>query len=101
MARSLAATGHQVTGVDVSEVQIERARLVPAGTFVCADATQVTFPSSSFDAIVCLYALIHSPWPPSHSCCAVRPPGCARQAVGQAACRSGGPPTAMTESHAT
>jgi SAM-dependent methyltransferase len=62
VARSLAAAGYQVTGVDLSEVQIERARhLVPAGTFICADATGVAFPPASFDAIVCLYALIHMP----------------------------------------
>jgi 2-polyprenyl-3-methyl-5-hydroxy-6-metoxy-1,4-benzoquinol methylase len=61
-ARSLAASGYQVTGVDISEVQIEWARrLVPAGTFLRADATQVRFPPESFDAIVCLYALIHMP----------------------------------------
>lgn len=60
--RSLAASGYRVTGVDISEVQIERARhLVPAGTFLRADATQVRFPPGSFDAIVCLYALIHMP----------------------------------------
>jgi SAM-dependent methyltransferase len=62
VARSLAAAGHQVTGVDISEVQIERARhLVPVGTFVRADAAQVVFAPASFDAIVCLYALIHLP----------------------------------------
>jgi 2-polyprenyl-3-methyl-5-hydroxy-6-metoxy-1,4-benzoquinol methylase len=62
VARSLAACGYQVTGVDISEVQIERARrLVPAGTFLRADATEVRFPPGSFDAIVCLYALIHMP----------------------------------------
>jgi SAM-dependent methyltransferase len=58
--RSLAAAGYQVTGVDISDVQIERARrLVPAATFIRADASTVTFPAASFDAIVCLYALIH------------------------------------------
>jgi 2-polyprenyl-3-methyl-5-hydroxy-6-metoxy-1,4-benzoquinol methylase len=62
VARILAASGYQVTGVDISEVQIGRARrLVPAGTFLRADATQVGFPAESFDAIVCLYALIHMP----------------------------------------
>lgn len=62
VARSLTASGYQVTGVDISEVQIERARrLVPAGTFVCADAAQASFPPGSFDAVVCLYALIHMP----------------------------------------
>ncbi|TYK52691.1 class I SAM-dependent methyltransferase [Actinomadura decatromicini] len=62
VARSLAEAGHRVTGVDVSRVQIERARrLVPAATFRQADATQVQFPPNSFDAVVCLYALIHMP----------------------------------------
>lgn len=62
VARSLAAAGHAVTGVDVSGVQIERARrLVPSGTFVRADAAGLDFPGGSFDAVVCLYALIHMP----------------------------------------
>jgi 2-polyprenyl-3-methyl-5-hydroxy-6-metoxy-1,4-benzoquinol methylase len=62
VARSLAAAGHQVTGVDISDVQIDRARhLVPASTFIRADITQLNFPPGSFDAIVCLYALIHMP----------------------------------------
>lgn len=62
VARFLAEAGHQVTGVDISDVQIERAhRLIPAGTFIRADATQLDLPAASFDAVVCLYALIHMP----------------------------------------
>jgi 2-polyprenyl-3-methyl-5-hydroxy-6-metoxy-1,4-benzoquinol methylase len=62
VARTLAAAGYQVTGVDISDVQIERARrLVPAGTFIRADATSATFGPASFDAVVCLYSLIHMP----------------------------------------
>ncbi len=62
VARSLADAGYAVTGVDFSEVQIERARhLVPGATFLRADATDVHFPAASFDAVVCLYALIHMP----------------------------------------
>lgn len=62
VARSLAAAGHQVTGVDISGVQVRRARkLVPAGTFFRADAVAVDFGDDSFDGIVCLYALIHMP----------------------------------------
>ncbi len=62
VARSLAQAGHEVTGVDFSEVQIHRARqLVPGATFIHADATQLQFPPATFDAIVCLYALIHMP----------------------------------------
>jgi 2-polyprenyl-3-methyl-5-hydroxy-6-metoxy-1,4-benzoquinol methylase len=62
VARSLTAEGHGVTGVDLSEVQIRRAReLVPEGSFICADAVTVDLPVASFDAVVCLYALIHIP----------------------------------------
>jgi len=61
-ARLLVDWGMQVTGVDVSPVQIARARaLVPEATFVCADMTTCTFPPSRFAAVVCLYALIHVP----------------------------------------
>lgn len=62
VARSLAVAGHRVTGVDISDVQIERARsLVPDATFIRADATALDLPDESFDAVVCLYALIHMP----------------------------------------
>jgi SAM-dependent methyltransferase len=65
VARSVAAAGHRVTGVDISDVQIERARrLVPSGTFLRADAGDLTseaFGPGSFDAVVSLYALIHMP----------------------------------------
>jgi 2-polyprenyl-3-methyl-5-hydroxy-6-metoxy-1,4-benzoquinol methylase len=62
VARHLAAAGYTVTGVDISEVQIRRARrLVPAATFLNGDITTVSLPEGSFDAVVCLYALIHLP----------------------------------------
>jgi ubiquinone/menaquinone biosynthesis C-methylase UbiE len=62
VARRLTAVGHQVTGVDISDVQIERARsLVPGATFIRADAAALDFPPETFDAVVCLYALIHMP----------------------------------------
>src|SRR5216683_1153232 len=62
VARHLTAAGHQVTGVDISDVQIERARrLVPGATFIREDAAQLRFSPGSFDAIICLYALIHMP----------------------------------------
>ena len=61
VARRLAPR-YEVTGVDFSPVQIERARsLVPGATFVCADMTTIEFPDGAFDAIVCLYAVIHVP----------------------------------------
>jgi SAM-dependent methyltransferase len=62
LARELAASGYAVTGVDLSAVQVDRARqLVPGARFVHGDATQVRFPPSSFDAVVSLYAFIHMP----------------------------------------
>lgn len=62
VARQLTAARHQVTGVDISDVQIERARqLVPAATFIRADAAELDFPPGSFDAVICLYTLIHMP----------------------------------------
>ncbi|MQY14130.1 Ubiquinone biosynthesis O-methyltransferase [Streptomyces sp. RB5] len=62
VARTLAAAGHRVTGVDISDVQIRRAReLVPDAGFVRADMTTLELPEGSLDAVVCLYALIHVP----------------------------------------
>jgi len=61
-AAQLLANRYSVTGVDISPVQIQRARrLVPRGQFICADMTSVAFAAKRFDAIVCLYALIHVP----------------------------------------
>lgn len=61
VARRLARR-YAVTGVDLSPVQVERARtLVPNATFICADMARVAFPDASFDAITCFYALIHLP----------------------------------------
>jgi SAM-dependent methyltransferase len=52
----------QVTGVDISDVQIQRARAhVPQARFVPGDMTRIEFPSESFAGITCLYALIHVP----------------------------------------
>ena len=62
VARDLTAAGHQVTGVDLSDVQVERARrLVPAARFVRADITELHWPANSFDAVIALYSVIHVP----------------------------------------
>lgn len=53
---------YDVVGVDISPVQIARARtLVPTARFLCADMTAVQFEPARFDAVVCLYAIIHVP----------------------------------------
>ncbi|MGH3256226.1 MAG: methyltransferase domain-containing protein [Streptosporangiaceae bacterium] len=62
VARDLAAAGYRVTGVDISEAQINRAReLVPQAEFVRADVTAIDFAPASFDAVICLFVLIHLP----------------------------------------
>jgi 2-polyprenyl-3-methyl-5-hydroxy-6-metoxy-1,4-benzoquinol methylase len=62
VCRRLVDAGFAVTGVDISDVQIGRARrLVPGATFLRADATAVDLPRAGFDAVVSLYLLIHIP----------------------------------------
>lgn len=64
VSRELGGLRHRVVGVDVSDRQIERARrLAPQARFLRADATEVSFPDAAFDAVVCLYMLIHVPLP--------------------------------------
>ena len=56
------AERYQVTGVDISPLQIERARrLVPRARFVCADMAEVEFDPRSFDAAVAFFSLINLP----------------------------------------
>jgi len=53
---------YAVTGIDLSPVQIERARtLVPQAMFVCADMTAADFAPASFDAVVAFYSIINVP----------------------------------------
>ena len=61
-ATKILAERFDVTGVDFSEVQIDRARrLVPAARFVCGDISEQSFPSGSYAAVVSFYAIIHMP----------------------------------------
>jgi SAM-dependent methyltransferase len=61
-ATRMLAERFDVTGVDISDVQVERARrLVPRATFILADMAAVDFPAGSFQAVVCFFALIHVP----------------------------------------
>jgi ubiquinone/menaquinone biosynthesis C-methylase UbiE len=47
------ADGREVTGVDLSAVQIELARRnVPTAMFLQADMTALDFPAASFDAVM-------------------------------------------------
>ena len=61
VARELARFA-QVTGVDLSPRNVERARhLVPDARFQCDDLTTVEFAEHSFDAVVAFYSLINIP----------------------------------------
>ena len=61
VAQELAQHFH-VTGVDLSAVQIARARqLVPQATLLCADMTALQFPPGTFAAVVSFWAIIHLP----------------------------------------
>lgn len=60
--RLLAERGFDVLGLDISGVQIGRAReLVPAARFEQADMTTWQHAPGSFDAVISFYALIHVP----------------------------------------
>lgn len=53
---------HEVTGVDISAVQLRRARaLVPGASFVQADMAHLPFRAAPFDAVVAFYSIIHVP----------------------------------------
>ena len=53
---------HKVTGVDISQTQINLARQnVPTGHFLHGDAGSVEFPPTSFDAVISFYTLEHIP----------------------------------------
>jgi SAM-dependent methyltransferase len=60
--RLMVDAGLTVTGVDISQAQIDRARhLVPEATFICSDIVDLALEPESYDAIVSLYTLIHIP----------------------------------------
>lgn len=52
----------RVTGVDLSDVQVRRARrLVPRARFIRGVLVDVTFPDQTFAAVTALYSLVHVP----------------------------------------
>ncbi|WP_460497452.1 class I SAM-dependent methyltransferase [Glycomyces tarimensis] len=95
VARALAASGHRVTGVDISERQIDAARRnVPGAAFVRADITSLALPAAAFDAVAALYSLIHLPLeeqPPllGRIAASLRPGGALVCATGHAAWTGG------------
>lgn len=62
VTRWLVERGFAVTGVDLSERQLELARrLVPAATFIRADMSELGFEPETFGAVVAFYSIIHVP----------------------------------------
>lgn len=52
----------EVTGVDISPVQIAQAKgNVPDVRFLCGDIMSMSFPDGSFDAVTSFYAVFHIP----------------------------------------
>jgi cyclopropane fatty-acyl-phospholipid synthase-like methyltransferase len=61
-AARIVADLHRYTGVDLSLVQIERAReRIPTGRFIVADVTRVELEPESFDAVMSLFMFGHIP----------------------------------------
>jgi SAM-dependent methyltransferase len=62
VARWLVGRGFAVTGVDLSERQLELARrLVPGAAFVRADMSALDFEPETFGAVVAFHSIIHVP----------------------------------------
>ncbi len=58
----LLAKHFTVTGVDISQRQVERARFaVPGATFIRADIASLRLPRCSFDAVTAFFSIIHVP----------------------------------------
>ena len=62
VARELTARGFAVTGIDLSPVNIERARaLVPTARFECADMTSADLGEAVYEAVVAYHSVINLP----------------------------------------
>ncbi|KAK4701308.1 hypothetical protein P7C70_g4926, partial [Phenoliferia sp. Uapishka_3] len=60
--QQLIAHGFQVTGTDISQIQIELAREhCPGGTFRRGDMMELDFPPESYDVICAFYSIFHLP----------------------------------------
>lgn len=58
----LVSKGHRLTGVDISEKQIELAKVnVPQASYSVGDMLKVKYRADSFDAVVSFYAIFHIP----------------------------------------
>ena len=56
------ASQYELTGVDISEGQLERARAeAPQARFIHGDMTTVEFDAASLDGVIAVYSIIHVP----------------------------------------
>lgn len=54
--------GFEVTGIDLSDAQIKKAKeKLPKGKFLEMDLENINFNDDSFDTIVCLHSIYHTP----------------------------------------
>lgn len=61
-AGEAAARGAEAVGIDIATAMIAEARTrFPAATFREGDAETLDFPDSSFEAVICLFGLLHLP----------------------------------------
>ena len=58
----LVSKGHEITGVDISDKQIELAKInVPQAKYFMKDMSEINFEENSFEAVVSFYAIFHIP----------------------------------------
>jgi len=56
------AERYEVTGIDISNRQVERARRnVPLARFICSDMVSADLPGRSFNGVFAAYSIIHVP----------------------------------------
>jgi SAM-dependent methyltransferase len=61
-ATQILASRFDVTGVDISEVQLDAARRnVPEASFLQADFAEIDFPPGSFEGVTAFYCISHVP----------------------------------------
>jgi SAM-dependent methyltransferase len=58
-SKPLIENGFRVTGIDVSEPMLEKARVRFPGTWIAGSAEKIPFPDGTFDVAICAQAIHH------------------------------------------
>jgi SAM-dependent methyltransferase len=62
ITKYLIEKGFAVTGIDISEEQVKKAKIrLPSGVFAQMNLEDIDFPENSFQAIICLHTIYHTP----------------------------------------